>query len=283
MDQVKSPLKWAGGKANMVPIIKDLWQGHEDRMFISPFLGGGSVELALNPASIVVSDLNSSLVNFWRHLKRGKVMTISEFREAFCAAREEAVSAWVDQGKSEDHAVYLAMRDRLNEIRTTHKGLISAEHASLFYCISRNSFNALWRTRKDGVYMNVPPRDRWDNGANSFEGWRERIQRWLTFHCDWKSLEYPDEAFIYADPPYHSIKNGFTSYAGEFSWSDQAELAKQLSIHAGPVVLHNAATPAIIGLYEELEFELIYVNGSRRISANGDRTPEKELIAIKNI
>jgi DNA adenine methylase len=86
--------------------------------------------------------------------------------------------------------------------------------------------------------------------------------------------------FIYADPPYDC---DFTAYsAGGFSWDDQQRVASWLAKHPGPVVLTNQATPRIIDLYATHGFALAYVDAPRRISCNGDRSPAKEVVALKN-
>jgi DNA adenine methylase len=84
---------------------------------------------------------------------------------------------------------------------------------------------------------------------------------------------------VYADPPYDVE---FTTYsAGGFSWDDQKRTARFLAAHPGPVVISNQATPRIIELYEELGFELNYLDAPRRISCTGDRTAAREVLAIK--
>ena len=49
------------------------------------------------------------------------------------------------------------------------------------------------------------------------------------------------------------------------------------------MVLSNQATDRIIELYESLGFRLRYLQGPRRISRTGDRTPAREVLAWKGI
>jgi len=63
---------------------------------------------------------------------------------------------------------------------------------------------------------------------------------------------------------------------------DQIRTAEWLARHSGPVVLSNQATPRIIRLYRKLGFSLKFLNAPRMISCNGDRTPAREVLAIKN-
>lgn len=285
---MKSPLKWVGSKASLVPTVTELWQGHEHRPFVSLFLGGGSVELALNPKSIICNDSNPSLINFWGHLRDRTLQTIAEFRANFPELLD-------------DQNAYLTMRDRLNAIRETGQGINSPLHANLFYAVCRNAFNGLWRTRKDGVVMNVGYRKKWDNGATAeaLGQWADAIAHW-DFGCrDWSQVDLPSGAFVYADPPYYSETptdqlslpglngarsgNGFTGYSGQFDWQHQVDLAKALAVHDGPVVLHNADTSGIRELYSSLGFEVQRIKAARSVSCKGDRAPAPEVIATKNM
>ena len=76
----------------------------------------------------------------------------------------------------------------------------------------------------------------------------------------------------------------FTHYAKEgFTWDDQVRTAEWLARHRGPVVLSNQATPRIVVLCKRLGFDLRFLQAPRMISCTGDRTPAKEVLALKNI
>jgi DNA adenine methylase len=47
--------------------------------------------------------------------------------------------------------------------------------------------------------------------------------------------------------------------------------------------LSNQATARIVDLYTACGFNLTYLDAPRRISANGDRSPAREVLATKNI
>ncbi len=98
--------------------------------------------------------------------------------------------------------------------------------------------------------------------------------------ADFQEVPLQPGDFVYADPPYDVQ---FTQYAREnFSWNDQVRLATWLAQHPGPVVLSNQATDRIMDLYRDLDYELIEVNAPRMISCTGDRTPAREVLAIRN-
>ena len=58
--------------------------------------------------------------------------------------------------------------------------------------------------------------------------------------------------------------------------------ARWLARHPGPVVLSNQATNRIIDLYQRLGFALKFLQAPRLISCTGDRTPAREVLAIRN-
>ena len=64
---------------------------------------------------------------------------------------------------------------------------------------------------------------------------------------------------------------------------DQERTAGWLAAHPGPVVLVNQATERVGTLYRMLGFEVRFLNGPRRISRTGDRTPAREIIATRNL
>jgi DNA adenine methylase len=119
------------------------------------------------------------------------------------------------------------------------------------------------------------------NYKTDFSAYVAVLSRWEFTSHDFESVELAATDFVYADPPYDVE---FTRYSqDDFSWRDQIRVAEWLSHHHGPVVLSNQATPRIVNLYERLGYELRYLKAPRRISCTGDRTPAREVLAIRNI
>ncbi|MEO8397684.1 MAG: adenine methyltransferase, partial [Chloroflexota bacterium] len=83
------------------------------------------------------------------------------------------------------------------------------------------------------------------------------------------------------DPPYDVQFVNYSKHG--FSWDDQIRLAEWLADHKGPVVLSNQATDRVVDLYRRLNYTLIFLDAPRRISCNGNRTPAKEVLAIRGI
>lgn len=257
--QLKPPLKWAGGKRWLVPHLEPLWTQHQHRRLVEPFCGGLAVTLGLLPEQALLNDANTHLVNFYRWLRRGLVISL-EMRN--------------------DKALYYTYRKRFNRLISTGQEN-SREAAELFYYLNRTGYNGLCRFNRSGGF-NVPfGRYKRINYTTDFTPYRDVLAEWEFTADDFENVALDPQDFVYADPPYDVE---FTQYAkDDFDWEDQVRLAKWLAQHPGPMVLSNQATKRIVSLYEQLGFELKFLDAPRRISCNGDRTPAREVLATKGV
>jgi len=257
------PLKWAGGKRWLIPTLAPIWKRHSERRLVEPFAGGLAVALGLRPTFALLNDNNPHLVNFYRWLKQGKVP---------------------DPGVSMEHdaKAYYAHRKRFNDLILGGRAN-TLEAASLFYYLNRTAYNGLCRFSAIGIF-NVPfGRYRTINYAskNDFSVYIEALKGWEFSNRHFRELVLEPDDFVYADPPYDVE---FRSYsAGGFSWDEQKELAQWLSAHPGPVVASNQATNRVIELYTDLGFHIRTLEGPRRISCTGDRSPALEMLASKRV
>lgn len=259
LDTTRPPLKWAGGKRWLVPHLAQQYEAHRNRRLVEPFAGGLAVTLALQPKQALLNDINGHLINFYRWLKRGLFVPIPPHNE---------------------EAAYYRGRARFNELLVTGQAE-TGEAASLFYYLNRTGYNGLCRFNRQGL-LNVPfGRHRTINYVQDFTPYRSVLRQWDFENGDFERLAVLPSDFIYADPPYDVE---FTQYAPEkFTWADQVRLANWLAKHEGPVVLSNQATPRIVRLYRKLGFRLRFLDAPRMINCTGDRTPAREVLALKNI
>ena len=255
---VRPPLKWAGGKRWQLPYLRPLWQMHSHRRLVEPFAGGLAVALGLRPTAALLNDTNPHVINFYRWLRR-------DLR--------------IDIPMLNSRAAYNRSRERFNELarRELHT---NTEAATLFYYLNRTGYNGLCRFNQRGEY-NVPfGRHKSIAYVNDFSEYAKVFKNWSFLSGDFEKVPLRASDFVYADPPYDV---DFTSYTKDnFSWEDQVRTAEWLARHRGPVVLSNQATPRIVRLYRKLGFKLKFLNAPRMISCNGDRTPAREVLAIKN-
>lgn len=253
------PLKWAGGKRWLIPYLLPYWESEQHRRLVEPFCGGLAVSLGLRPRQALLNDINPHLINFYSWLKKGLV---------------------IDLNFENNEREFYRNRGKFN-------GLIRAgredtkEAASLFYCLNRTGYNGLCRFNSQGEF-NVPfGKYEAITYRYDFRSYKAILQDWVFANVGFDKLRLKPTDFVYADPPYDVQ---FRQYSkGGFSWKEQEQTAKWLSGHPGPVILSNQATMRILELYRDYGFTIIELHGPRRISCTGDRTPAREVLALRNL
>ena len=258
-ESVRPPLKWAGGKRWQVPHLRPYWEPHQHRRLIEPFCGGLAVTLGLLPGRALLNDINPHVINFYRQLKKGLVITLP---------------------MSNSEVKFYAARRRFNAILAGGKG-DTPEAASLFYYLNRTGYNGLCRFNASGEF-NVPfGRYAKINYRKDFLEYKAVFSAWDFMLADFDDIPLADEDFVYADPPYDVE---FTTYSkGGFGWDEQKRTAEWLSKHKGPVILVNQATDRVVELYSGLGFQLSYLTAPRKINCTGDRSPAREVFAVRNM
>ena len=257
---LRPPLKWAGGKRWLVPELAAVWKPFSQRRLVEPFCGALALTLGLAPERALLNDSNPHLIHFLSWLKRGLTITL-----------------WMEN----DEELYYAHRKRFNELLQTGAGAEGKEAASLFYYLNRTAFNGLCRFNSRGEF-NVPfGRYKTITYIRDFSAYRDAFAKWEFMSAGFESVPLEPGDFVYADPPFDVE---FTQYAKEgFKWEDQMRAAEWLARHEGPVVLSNQATERVIELYTKLGFKLRFLEGPRRISCTGNRTPAREVLAVRNL
>lgn len=252
------PLKWAGGKRWLVPIINTYWKDHF--RLVEPFAGGLAVTLGLEPDKALVNDVNPHLINFYKQIQNNGLKVSIETLY--------------------DEKLFYSYRLRFNDLIRANE-FNTSEAAQIFYYLNRTCFNGLCRFNRSGEF-NVPfGRYTNINYAKDFNKYKEAFNKWTFKLGDFQKLKIEKNDFIYADPPYDVE---FTSYAkDDFLWKDQIRLANWLAKKTVPVIISNQATDRIIDLYKGLGFDLQFFQAPRRISCNGDRSAAREVLAIKNL
>jgi len=256
---LQPPLKWAGGKRWLVPLLLDMWQPYSRTRLVEPFAGGLAVALGLQPSQAILNDSNVHLINFYRWLQKG---------------------LYIEIPLENNSEYYYTCRSRFNQLISNGKA-DSSEAAKLFYFLNRTGFNGLCRFNNSDQF-NVPfGRYKTINYIRDFSHYSKTFKTWSFAAEDFVKISIRPEDFIYSDPPYDVE---FTKYsAQDFKWNDQIRLAEWLAKHRGPVVASNQATERIVSLYKACGFSIMLLDGPRRISCTGDRKPAKEILAYKGI
>jgi DNA adenine methylase len=263
--QFHQPLKWAGGKRKLLPLLSQLWLPYWDRRLVEPFAGGAAISFGLQASRVLLNDVNPHLINFYRWVQRG--LTIDH----------EAMRMGVDRNH------FKAQRDRFNSLISN--GCVTSEEAArLFFYLNRACFNGLCRFNQRGEF-NTPIGD-YPKGISyphDLAPYQRIIADWRFTAGDFESVALEPDDFVCADPPYDVE---FVSYAADgFSWHDQQRLVAWLLHHPGPIVVSGQATARTVALYEKAGFNLSTRAATRGINSKAAlrKVPAIEMVAVRNI
>lgn len=253
------PLRWAGGKRWLGPILLPIWQNYSTMRLVEPFCGGLGVTFYLKPSKALINDINSQLVNFYKWLKEGLIIN-DEFEFT--------------------HTSYYENRKIFNNLILDHKAS-SVEAANLFYYLNRTCFNGLCRFNKTGEF-NVPygkiekPVFQYD-----LSNYKEIMANWVLTQGSYINLIINKNDFVFIDPPYDVP---FRNYSKDgFLWQDQVNLVNWTNNLECPLILCNHASERIVELYKANDFKIKFLKERIFIRANGDRSKSDMILAIKHI
>jgi len=260
--EVRPILKWAGGKRQLLPELRNFYPAAFTRYF-EPFLGSGAVFVDLHNAGLLegrevrLSDVNADIIGCYRAVRDDTDELISALRTHEWRYRSHGAAHFYD------------VRDRLfnPERRNVHRAsdpveAYTAQLAAMLIFLNRTGFNGLFRVNSRGDF-NVPagrhqrpticdePNLRALGKALRRPGVTMRV-------CGFdRALEDAGrDDFVYLDPPYAPL-NGtsrFTSYTAAGFDADQQKLLQRtvidLARRGTRVLLSNSAAPQIRALYK---------------------------------
>ncbi len=224
----KSPLRYPGGKSRAVKQILNLLPINIEHL-CSPFIGGGSVELALSANGVKVSayDAFVPLVDFWQALI------------ADATALEKSVREYYPMQKP---AYYQLQKQHINIEDKT-------ESAAVFFALNRCSFSGT--TLSGGM---SPGHPRFTESA--IVRLREfNLRDFNVEHADFKQsiIQHSDD-FLYLDPPYCIASNNLYGRKGDHHKNfDHQGLAELLHHHNNWLLSYNDCE-TVRDLYAEYTF-----------------------------
>jgi DNA adenine methylase len=232
-------LRWAGGKSKFVEeILSHIPPSLSFQSYYEPFLGAGSVFLALRHKKAYLSDLNEQLIETYKAIRSNPEQVYNYIKEL---------------GSKDSEQFYYMVRDQYNNYS------FSLKQAARFVYLNKACFNGIFRVNTKGQF-NVP------------YGFKTKLalpsaQELRAVSAQLKSAELTTEDYkdavgsakrgdlVYLDPPYPPINGSsfFTHYTKErFAIEEQEEVAytaDRLSRRGCFVIVTNADTTAIRQLY----------------------------------
>lgn len=300
--EAKPFLKWAGGKAKLVPIFEERYpeglKNGEIDTYIEPFIGGGAVLFSMLSKykfnKVVINDINSELILTYK--------VIRDYPEEIIAILDRAQNKYNQlETLEEKQGFYYLIRDKFNE----GKGTINydnideraIEHAAYMVFLNKICFNGLYRENKKGGF-NVPFGKK--EKVNCYDrenimSASELLKNAVILNGDFEGvLEHVNNhTFVYMDPPYRPLNatSSFNDYSKEpFNDDTQVRLSnfyKELD-KKGAKLMESNSDPKNTNeedeffdeLYSSYKIDRIYA--SRSINSKGTGRGKVSEILITN-
>lgn len=184
MKEIKSNLRWAGGKSKMIKILDNFFPKKIDK-YLETFIGGGSVLLHIiqkyNPKVIYANDINHDLINYYNYVQNCPQILVDDCLKIKSNYTKETFA--------------------------TEFTKLNRDIASDFFISNKTSFS--------GLNYNYSPlaydRNFSINSINKIMDISNVIQNVNFINEDFINLENTiseiKDYFIYLDPPYYSNKD----------------------------------------------------------------------------
>jgi DNA adenine methylase len=258
-------LKWAGGKRQLVPAIRELMPRTYNR-YVEPFVGGGALFFAVAPDGtkherVILGDVNRELMTTYLGVRDDL---------------DAVIASLAEHKRLHDKAHYLETRARgFDELYG--EGSMAAR---MIY-LNKTCFNGLYRVSQKKGTFNVPMGRYKDPTILDEPGLRACSA--VLHHADaqihkgdyklvCRHAEKGD--FVYFDPPYAptSATANFVGYAqGGFGEDEQralAQLFSDLTDEGVYCILSNADTPFVRELYADFPIREVKRSGAMNSKAS---------------
>jgi DNA adenine methylase len=267
-------VKWAGGKRQLLPHIKERMPKQYNNYF-EPFVGGGAAIFELLPANALINDINKALMNTYQQICN----VPDTFLKVVNMLDEEM---WED-GKE----YYYSLRKHYND--KLMKEEFDVELAALFVFINKHCFNGLYRVNGKGLF-NVPYNNSRRTSVNEKAIMRtsEYLQNVTIMDGDFELAckDAKRDDFVFIDSPYAPLKpTSFESYTKEgFDIESHKRLAKlfyELTDRGCYCMLTNHNTELINELYGNKDLRKDVVSVKRMINSDASNRVGEEVIICK--
>ncbi|MFR2305115.1 MAG: DNA adenine methylase [Roseburia sp.] len=264
-------VKWAGGKRQLIPQIRErMPEKYND--YYEPFVGGGAVIFDLLPANALINDINIALINTYR--------TICNEPDAFLKEVNRLDNDMWEDGKK----YYYSIREHYND--KLMRSEYDVELAALFVFINKHCFNGLYRVNGKGLF-NVPYNNsrRVSIDEEAIMAASEYLKGVTIIDGDFeqacKNAKKGD--FVFIDSPYAPLNpTSFESYTKEgFDIESHKRLAKlynELTARGCYCMLTNHNTELINELYGNKDYKIDVVSVKRMINSDASNRVGEEVI-----
>lgn len=269
-------LKWAGGKRQLLPVIKE-YLPQKFTQYYEPFIGAGAVLFSLQPKKSVINDTNGELINCYQVIKDHPEKLLE-----LCQQHRE--------NNSKEYFYLLREQDRRNDFKERSP----QERAARIIYLNKTCFNGLFRVNSSGQF-NVP----YGNYSNPVIA-DPAVIRSVSAYLNQRNVRILQGdfakavatarkgAFIYFDPPYHPVSDtsSFTGYSvngfGEQEQIRLKEVCDKLTERGCQVLVSNSSASLIKELYSDPNYKIVEVKAKRAINAVASRRGRINELLIHN-
>jgi len=264
-------VKWAGGKRQLIPQIRERMPKQFNNYY-EPFVGGGAVIFELLPENAVINDINRALINAYQ-------MICDHPQEFLQEINRLDAEMWED-GKE----YYYSLREHYND--KLMRDEFDVELAALFVFINKHCFNGLYRVNGKGLF-NVPYNNsrRSSVDEQSIMEISEYLRNVTIISGDFEAACEGASAgdFVFIDSPYAPLNpTSFESYTKEgFDIESHRRLANlfdELTARGCYCMLTNHNTELINELYGNKGYTIDVVSVKRMINSDASNRVGEEVI-----
>jgi DNA adenine methylase len=291
-----SPLRYAGGKSKAIGQILELLPKLKERKIVSPFFGGGSVELCLSQMlhiPVIGYDIFGLLVEFWNVLIHQKDELLAALQsmevntEQFTYNRHVLLNYW-DKIKPADLQYKTKKHIELTETDKTALDDDVVKRAAYYYYNMSLSYGPMFLGWPSSNEINL---DKYNRRL-------DKMAKMNLTNLDVRCASFEDileshrDDFLFLDPPYYlegdskMFKGMYPNcnFAIHHNYFNHVLLADLLKQHRGGFLMTYNDCTAIREMYAGYHFEFpewqyTYGQGETRIGKNrtdGDGNAKKE-------
>ena len=299
-----SPLRYAGGKSKAIGLILENLPKLKEKKIVSPFFGGGSVELCLSQMlgiNVIGYDIFNMLANFWNVLIKHKNEFVTELmkfdinEEEFTYNRHVLLNYWE--------------KIKPTDLNYKTKNKITLKTEDLTKLDENNILQAVYyyynMTLSYGpMFLGWPSSN--EINKDKFKRRIEKIKEMNLINLQVNCASYQDilnnhiNDFLFLDPPYYlegdskMFKGMYPNcnFAIHHNSFDHIKLAEMLKNHKGGFLMTYNNCSKIRDLYSDCKFEYpewqyTYGQGETRIGKNRQNSTKDnikeshEIIIIK--
>lgn len=224
---VKSPLNYTGGKHSLLPQILPCFP-NEINNFVDLFCGGANVGVNINSERIVLNDKNKKVIELIKMFKeynsREIINKVNLIIDKYNLSKTY-IHGYEYYSSNSSNGVGKYNKENYEKLRNDYNNMSIKNNEKKFYFFTLiiYSFNNQIRFNKDGLYnMPVGKRDFNSRVKEKVEYFCDALQHKNIdiFSKDFRELNFEEDTFIYADPPYFL---GLASYNEQSGWTEKDE------------------------------------------------------------